>query len=188
MKFGKFDFPTNWASAIAIAWAFALLVYILCSMTRVAPEVVVSAIPPGLGTITYPPQEFYRPQEPETPEVAPAMPLPDLLELSVAPVELADNGGFKSCLDFTLLDDRTQKRVLRGALNGSGDSLVGFNMCVNQHAAFAGELLVSQCRNGVSPTRAFDLALSYLKRNCRMSVDPYEDEYEESFDIFREIF
>ncbi len=145
-------------------------------------------IPPVKGTST-PTEEIISPEPaPLVPEFMPMAPLPDLLDLQPVVEEVLRDVRIGSCLGFELLDDRMRHVVLRDALNGGGNSLVGFNMCVKDHAAFAGELVDTQCRNGTLPTRALDLALGYLKRNCSMRVDPYEDQGEEPFDLIKELF
>lgn len=104
--------------------------------------------------------------------------------LSVPLTEVSAS-GLSTCLDFEVLDDRMQDRIIREAMQDTG--LVGFDLCVRDRADKGRMTVIKLCRRGVSLAVAFDRALSYYQHKCTYKGNSnldLEDEFsEEPFNL-----
>jgi hypothetical protein len=104
-------------------------------------------------------------------------PLPPLLELEreetiySLPGELTP-AAFLTCIEFEMLPTVDRTVFVLDALDGS--SLDRFNPCVRDHAAEAGNLVVTQCRGGDSLDKAFGRAIGYFQLECDPAVPQFD--------------
>lgn len=120
-------------------------------------------------------------------------PLPSLLELIPVPEITyslpgdSNPASFLTCTEFEVLPTADRTVFVLDAMDGSG--LDRLNPCVRDHAAKAGDLVVTQCRGGDSLDKAFGRAIGYFQLECSPGVPQWDLEPAESHrEFLGEIF